>query len=77
MSFNYNVFGAVTAGIGLLLAVIPMFLCFAIFSPTHLRKALDNALSLSDQALLRIQETGTPLDDFSGGLKAARERLDA
>ena len=77
MPFNYNVFGAVTGGIGLLLGAVPMFLCFAMFRPKHLRESLDNVLSLSEQALMRIQEAGILLDDIPGGIKAARERLDA
>ena len=77
MSFNYNVFGAVTGSIGLLLGVLPMFLYFSMIRPKHLQKSLDNVLSRSDQALARIQETGILLDDFPGGIRAAQERLDA
>lgn len=75
MSFNYNVFGAVTAGIGLLLGVIPVFLYFAMFRPKHLHKSLVNVLSELDQTLLGIQEAGILLDDFPGGLDAVRQRL--
>lgn len=77
MSFNYDVFGAVTGGIGLLLAVIPTSLYFAVLRPKHLRKALDSVLSWSDQALVRIQETGILLDDYPGGLEAAQKQHDA
>ena len=72
MSFNYNVFGAVAAGIGLLGVLLRIFLYLR---PKRLRKSLDNVLSELDQTLLDIQEAGILLNEIQGGLNAAWQRL--
>ncbi|TFY52148.1 hypothetical protein EVJ58_g10173 [Rhodofomes roseus] len=75
MSFNFNVFGAVTGGLGFLLAIL-QYLLFVTFRPSRVLRALEESLDSLQNVLVDVQRDGIPDDDFSLGWAGAQTRLD-